>query len=43
MKEDETITGFYVHVCNIANSSFALGEKMYEEKFGQKIPQIASK
>lgn len=37
MKEYKTITDFYVGVRDIANWSFALGEKTYEEKLARNI------
>lgn len=37
MKEDESISNFKIHLPNMANTSFALGEKMSEEKLVRKI------
>lgn len=38
MKEDESISDFNIRLRDITNTSFALGEKMYEEKLVWKIP-----
>ena len=37
MHEDETLSDFYIKLCNIANKSFALGEKIYETTLVRKI------
>lgn len=37
MKEDETVVDFYVHVHDIANCSFSLGEEMSEGKLPRNI------
>jgi hypothetical protein len=37
MDEDETISKFNTRLRDIENSSFALGERMYEEKLARKI------
>src|ERR1044072_1532401 len=37
MSEEETIVDFHMHICDIANASFALGEKMSDEKLARKI------
>lgn len=37
MLENENIVEFNVRLYDIANNSFALGEKMLEEKLGRKI------
>lgn len=37
MKEDEKIDDFNAWLCDLSNKSFALGEKMYEEKLARKI------
>lgn len=37
MKEDKTIGEFNVRLCGIANSSFALGEKISYKKLARKI------
>lgn len=36
MNEDETVSEFHIRLCDIANTSFALGENMYEEKLARK-------
>lgn len=43
MNEDETMSEFHIRLCHIANTSFALGEKMYEEKLVKKILKSLSK
>src|ERR1044072_1483319 len=37
MSEEETIVEFHMRVHDLANASFALGEKMSDEKFFRKI------
>lgn len=37
MKEDESISKFNIGLRHISKTSFALGEKMYEEKLARKI------
>lgn len=37
MNEDESICEFHIKLCDIANATFALYEKMYEKKLAKKI------
>ena len=37
MKDDETLANFYSRLCDIANESFALGERIPESKLVWKI------
>ena len=37
MKDDETLADFYSRLCDIANESFALGERIPESKLVWKI------
>src|ERR1044072_7891724 len=37
MGEEETIVEFHMHIRDMANASFALGEKMSDEKLVRKI------
>lgn len=37
MHEDETIYDFNIRICDIANTSFVLGEKMSKEKLSREI------
>ena len=34
MKDDETLAGFYSRLCDIANESVALGQRIPESKLG---------
>ena len=37
MHDDESIYDFYTKLCDIANESFVLGEKIHETILGRKI------
>ena len=37
MSEDEALTNFYAKLCDIANESFCLGEKILESNFFRKL------
>ena len=37
MHDDESLSDFYTKLCDIANESFALSEKIYETTLGRKI------
>ena len=37
MKDDETLANFYSKLCDIANESFTLGERILESKLMWKI------
>ena len=37
MNKDESISSFNIRQCDIANTSFVLGEKMSKEKMARKI------
>lgn len=37
MNEEESFCDFHIILCDISNTSFSLGEKMYEEKLTRKI------
>lgn len=37
MNEDETVSEFHIRLHYIINTTFSLGEKMYEEKLSRKI------
>lgn len=43
MKEDKSIFDFNIHLRDKAHTTFALGEKMYEEKMVRKIPRSLPK
>lgn len=37
MNEDETVSEFHIRLCDISNTSFALGEKISTKKLSKKI------
>lgn len=43
LNKDESISDFNITLCNIANTSFALGERMFEEKLAKKILRFVYK
>ena len=43
MKDEKSISEFNARLCNVANESFALGEKFNEEKLFRKAFRCLSK
>ena len=37
IKDDETLSNFYSRMCDIANKSFVIGERILESKLAWKI------